>query len=157
MCFVASGYGPIEEFTTVLAKIYGKLKEVGEKFEVIAVSLDSDEASFSESFSSMPWLAIPQGDKKCQKLVKYFELSDLPTLVLIGPDGKTLKSNIADIIDEHGMDAWEGFPFNAEKLAILAEKAKAKAASQTLESLLVTGDLDFVIGKDGAKVCLMYA
>jgi nucleoredoxin len=149
-----SGYGPVEEFTTVLAKIYGKLKEVGEKFEVIAVSLDSDEASFKESFSSMPWLAIPQGDKKCQKLVSYFELSDLPTVVLIGPDGKTLNNNIADIIDEHGMDAWEGFPFNAEKLAILAEKAKAKAASQTLESLLVTGDLNFVIGKDGAKVCL---
>ncbi|KAM0853089.1 hypothetical protein ACQ4PT_051328 [Festuca glaucescens] len=152
LCFVVSGYGPVEEFTTVLAKIYGKLKEVGEKFEVVAISLDSDEASFTESFSSMPWLAIPQGDKKCQKLVSYFELSDLPTVVLIGPDGKTLNSNIADIIDEHGMDAWEGFPFNAEKLAILAEKAKAKAASQTLESLLVTGDLDFVIGKDGAKV-----
>nr|AHL29285.1 nucleoredoxin [Triticum aestivum] len=152
ICFVVNGYPPVEEFTPVLAKIYAKLKEVGEKFEVVAVSLDSDEESFNNSFSSMPWLAIPQGDKMCQKLVSYFELSDLPTLVLIGPDGKTLSSNIADIINEHGLDAWEGFPFNAEKLEILAEKAKAKAASQTLESLLVTGDVDFVIGKDGAKV-----
>ncbi|VAH36746.1 unnamed protein product [Triticum turgidum subsp. durum] len=122
------------------------------ELKVVAVSLDSDEESFNNSFSSMPWLAIPHGDKMCQKLVSYFELSDLPTLVLIGPDGKTLSSNIADIINEHGLDAWEGFPFNAEKLEILAEKAKAKAASQTLESLLVTGDVDFVIGKDGAKV-----
>ncbi|XP_044967845.1 probable nucleoredoxin 1-2 [Hordeum vulgare subsp. vulgare] len=152
ICFVVNGYPLVEEFTSVLAKIYAKLKEVGEKFEVVAVSLDSDEESFNTSFSSMPWLAIPQGDKMCQKLVSYFELSDLPTLVLIGPDGKTLSSNIAGIIDEHGLDAWEGFPFSAEKLEILAEKAKAKAASQTLESLLVTGDLDFVIGKDGAKV-----
>ncbi|VAH52063.1 unnamed protein product [Triticum turgidum subsp. durum] len=152
ICFVVNGYPPVVEFTPVLAKIYAKLKEVGEKFEVIAVSLDSDEESFNNSFSSMPWLAIPQGDKMCQKLVSYFELSDLPTLVLIGPDGKTLSSNIADIINEHGLDAWEGFPFNAEKLEILAEKAKAKAAAQTLESLLVTGDIDFVIGKDGAKV-----
>ena len=94
LCFVVSGYDAIEEFTTVLAKIYGKLKEVGEKFEVIAVSLDSDEASFNESFSSMPWLAIPQGDKKCEKLVSYFELSGLPTLVLIGPDGKVLARNL---------------------------------------------------------------
>ncbi|KAF7018488.1 hypothetical protein CFC21_031772 [Triticum aestivum] len=100
ICFVVNGYPPVEEFTPVLAKIYAKLKEVGEKFEVVA----------------------------------------------------TLSSNIADIINEHGLDAWEGFPFNAEKLEILAEKAKAKAASQTLESLLVTGDVDFVIGKDGAKV-----
>ncbi|KAK3151863.1 hypothetical protein QOZ80_3AG0251710 [Eleusine coracana subsp. coracana] len=142
---------PISELE-VLAKIYEKLKEMGEKFEVVAVSLDSDESSFNKSFANMPWLAIPHGDKMSEKLVRYFELSTLPTLVLIGPDGKTLNNNIADIIEDHGCEAWEGFPFNAEKLDILAEKAKAKAASQTLESLLVSGDLDFVVGKDGTKV-----
>ncbi|KAL6878463.1 hypothetical protein ACP4OV_012633 [Aristida adscensionis] len=152
VCFVVNGYGPVDEFTALLSKIYEKLKEVGEKFEVVAVSLDNDESSFKESFAKMPWLAIPQGDKMCEKLVRYFELSALPTLVLIGPDGKTLNNNIADIIDEHGFEAWEGFPFSTEKLEVLAEKLKAKAASQTLESLLVSGDLNFVIGKDGAKV-----
>ncbi|XP_066378874.1 probable nucleoredoxin 1-1 [Miscanthus floridulus] len=152
LCFVVDGYGPVIEFTNLLAKIYEKLKEVGEKFEVVAVSLDSEESAFNESFAKMPWLAIPQGDQKCEKLVRYFELRSLPTLVLIGPDGKTLNSNVADIIDEHDFEAWEGFPFSAEKLEILAEKAKAKAASQTLESLLISGELDFVIGKDGAKV-----
>ncbi|BAS84630.1 Os03g0405500, partial [Oryza sativa Japonica Group] len=125
---------------------------VGEKFEVVAVSLDSDEELSNESFAGMPWLAIPQEDKMGEKLARYFELRGLPTLVLIGPDGKTLNNNVADIIDEHGQDAWEGFPFTAEKMEILAEKAKAKAELQTLESLLVIGDLDFVLGKDGAKV-----
>ncbi|CAN6312410.1 unnamed protein product [Urochloa humidicola] len=143
---------PIEEFTAVLTKIYDKLKEVGEKFEVVAVYFNNDELMFNESFASMPWLAIPHGDKMCDKLVRYFELRALPTLVLIGPDGKTLNNNIADVIEEHGSDAREGFPFNVEKLKIFAEKSKAKAASQTLESLLVKGDLNFVIGKDGAKV-----
>ena len=157
LCFVVDGYGPVVEFTNLLAKIYEKLKEVGEKFEVEAVSLDSEESAFNESFAKMPWLAIPQGDQKCKKLVRYFELRSLPTLVLIGPDGKTLNSNVADIIDEHGFEAWEGFPFSAEKLEILAEKAKAKAALQTLESLLISGDLDFVIGKGGAKVCTTVA
>ena len=157
LCFVVDGYGPVVEFTNLLAKIYEKLKEVGEKFEVVAVSLDSEESAFNESFAKMPWLAIPQGDQKCEKLVRYFELRSLPTLVLIGPDGKTLNSNVADIIDEHGFEAWEGFPFSAEKLEILAEEAKAKAALQTLESLLISGDLDFVIGKGGAKVCTTVA
>uniref|UniRef100_A0A0E0KEW1 protein-disulfide reductase n=1 Tax=Oryza punctata TaxID=4537 RepID=A0A0E0KEW1_ORYPU len=152
LCFVVNGYGPVVQFTSLLAKIYEKLKEVGEKFEVVAVSLDSDEESPNESFAGMPWLVIPQEDKMGEKLARYFELRGLPTLVLIGPDGKTLNNNVADIIDEHGPDAWEGFPFNAEKMEILAEKAKAKAELQTLESLLVTGDLDFVLGKDGAKV-----
>uniref|UniRef100_A0A0E0D1X2 protein-disulfide reductase n=1 Tax=Oryza meridionalis TaxID=40149 RepID=A0A0E0D1X2_9ORYZ len=152
LCFVVNGYGPVVQFTSLLAKFYEKLKEVGEKFEVVAVSLDSDEELSNESFAGMPWLAIPQEDKMGEKLARYFELRGLPTLVLIGPDGKTLNNNVADIIDEHGQDAWEGFPFTAEKMEILAEKAKAKAELQTLESLLVTGDLDFVLGKDGAKV-----
>jgi nucleoredoxin len=149
-----NGYGPVVQFTSLLAKFYEKLKEVGEKFEVVAVSLDSDEELSNESFAGMPWLAIPQEDKMGEKLARYFELRGLPTLVLIGPDGKTLNNNVADIIDEHGQDAWEGFPFTAEKMEILAEKAKAKAELQTLESLLVIGDLDFVLGKDGAKVCV---
>lgn len=150
--FVVNDYGPVVQFTPLLAKIYEKLKELGKKFEIVAVSLDNYESSFDKSSANMPWLAIPHGDK-CEKLARYFGLSGLPTLVMIGPDGKTLQNNVADIIDEHGFEAWEGFPFSAEKLEILAEKVKAKAASQTLKSLLVSGDLDFVMGKDGAKVC----
>ncbi|PUZ40742.1 hypothetical protein GQ55_9G447700 [Panicum hallii var. hallii] len=100
----------------------------------------------------MPWLAIPRGDKVCDKLVRYFELRTLPTLVLIGPDGKTLNNNIADVIEEHCFEAWEAFPFSAEKLESFTEKSKAKEASQTLGSLLVKDDLNFVIQKEGAKV-----
>ncbi|KAF8698721.1 hypothetical protein HU200_034973 [Digitaria exilis] len=140
---------PIIEFTAVLTMIYEKLKEVGEKFEVVAVYFNNEKSVFNESFSSMPWLAIPHGDMMYDKLVRYFELRALPTLVLVGPDGKTLNNNIADVIEEHGLEAWEGFPFSAEKLEILDEKSKAKAASQTLESLLVKDDLNFVIGTDG--------
>ena len=147
---------PIDEFTAVLTKIYEKLKEVGEKFEVVAVYFNNDESVFNESFASMPWLAIPHGDEVCDKLVRYFELRTLPTLVLLGPDGKTLNNNIADVIEEHGLEAWEGFPFSAEKLETFTEKSKAKEASQTLESLLVKDHLNFVIGKDGAKVCMSY-
>ncbi|RLN18460.1 hypothetical protein C2845_PM02G23760 [Panicum miliaceum] len=143
---------PIDEFTAVLTKIYEKLKEVGEKFEVVAVYFNNDESVFSESFASMPWLAIPHGDKVCDKLVRYFELRTLPTLVLIGPDGKTLNNNIADVIEEYCFEAWEAFPFSAEKLESFTEKSKAKEASQTLGSLLVKDDLNFVIQKEGAKV-----
>jgi nucleoredoxin len=50
------------------------------------------------------------------------------------------------------VDAWEGFPFDDEKMEVLISRSKAKAATQTLESLLVSGDLDYVVGKDGAKV-----
>jgi nucleoredoxin len=74
---------------------------------------------------------------------------------LIGPDGKTLNNNIADVIEEHCFEAWEAFPFSDEKLESFTEKSKAKEASQTLGSLLVKDDLNFVIQKEGAKVCLI--
>ncbi|KAJ1296767.1 hypothetical protein BS78_01G327400 [Paspalum vaginatum] len=149
LCFIMR---PIDKFTAALAEIYEKLKEIGEKFEVVAVYFNSDESVFKESFEGMPWLAIPHGDQMCDKLVRYFELRAVPTLVLIGPDGKTLHSNIADVVEEHGSEAWEGFPFSAEKMEVLVSKSKARAALQTLESLLVSGDLDYVVGNNGAKV-----
>ncbi|GJN40868.1 hypothetical protein PR202_gn00281 [Eleusine coracana subsp. coracana] len=66
----------------------------------------------------MPWLAIPHGNK-CKKLTRYFGLSGLPTLDMIDPDRKTLKNNVANIIDEHGVEAWEGFPLSAESWKFL--------------------------------------
>ena len=98
---------------------------------------------------SLPWLALPFKDESCEKLARYFEHATLPTLVIIGPDGKTLHSNVAEAIKEHGIAS---YPFTPEKFAELAEIEKAEEANQTLESILVSGDLDFVLGKDGVKV-----
>jgi nucleoredoxin len=76
----------------------------------------------------------------------------MPTLVIIGPDGKALHHNVAEAIADHGIDA---YPFTPEKFVELDEIAKAKEAIQTLESVLVSEDKDFVIKNDGAKVKLL--
>ncbi|KAK8529442.1 hypothetical protein V6N13_102360 [Hibiscus sabdariffa] len=146
--FSASSFKPSADFTPKLAEVYKKLKDKGENFEVVIISLEDEEESFKESFAA-PWLALPFKDKSCEKLARYFELSTLPTVVIIGPDGKTLHPNAADAIEEHGIEA---YPFTPEKFAELKEIEKAKDAAQTLESVLISGDLDYVIGKDGAKV-----
>lgn len=147
--FSLFSYKACSDFTPQLVEVYEKLKAKGENFEVVVIPLDDDEESFKEGFESVPWLSLPFKDKICEKLVRYFELSALPTLVIIGPDGKTLHSNVAEAIEEHGIAA---YPFTPEKFAELIEIEKAKEAAQTLESILVSGDRDFVIGKDGAKV-----
>ncbi|XP_039160723.1 probable nucleoredoxin 1 isoform X1 [Eucalyptus grandis] len=137
------------DFTPKLLEVYEKLKARGESFEIVQIPLDDDEASFNQSFGSMPWLSLPFKDKKCKKLVRYFELSTLPTLVIIGQDGKTVHANVAETVEEHGIAT---YPFTPEKFAELAEIEKQREESQTLESILVSGDLDFVIGKDGTKI-----
>jgi nucleoredoxin len=73
-------------------------------------------------------------------------------LVIIGPDGKTLHPNVVEAIEDHGIDA---YPFTPEKFVELNEIAKAKEATQTLESVLVSGDQNFVIKNDGEKVKLL--
>src|SRR5262249_18759707 len=118
-------------------------------FEVVLIPLDDEEEPFMEAFGKMQWYSLPLKDKKCEKLARYFELSGLPTLVIIGPDGKTVHSNVAEAIEEHGIAA---YPFSPEKFAELAEIERAREEAQTLESVLVSGDLDFVIGKGGNRV-----
>ena len=147
--FSVNSYDPCVDFTAALVDVYNTLKEKGEKFEGVLVALDHEEEQFKEGFETMPWLALPFKDNKCDKLVRYFELQTIPTLVILGPDGKTLNPNVAELIETHGIDA---YPFTQEKIERLAEIEKAKEESQTLESLLVSGDKDFVIGKGGSKV-----
>ncbi|VFQ89936.1 unnamed protein product [Cuscuta campestris] len=147
--FSLSTFHQYLEFTPMLLEIYQKLKERKENFEIVTIPLESNENTFKEAFKSLPWFSIPFGDQSRDKLVRYFEVFSPPTLVIIGPNGKTLQSNVTEAIEEHGILA---YPFTAERLAELEEMAKAKKDAQTLESILVKGDLDFVIGKDGAKV-----
>ncbi|MQL80144.1 hypothetical protein Taro_012591 [Colocasia esculenta] len=147
--FSAASYPPCAEFTPLLTKAYEELKNRGEPFEVVLVSLERDEDDFKEDFKGMPWPALPVKDRIIEKLPPYFELSTLPTLVVVGPDGKTLQANAAELVEEHGAAA---YPFSAERVAELEEMERARREAQTLESLLVSGELDYVIAKDGHKV-----
>ncbi|XP_060214261.1 probable nucleoredoxin 1 [Lycium barbarum] len=149
--FSMTSFEECGSFTRKLIEMYDKLKAWGENFEIVMIPLDDEdeEESFKEGFASLPWFSLPLKDKTCEKLIRYFELSDLPTLVIIGTDGKTLQSNVAEAVEEHGILA---YPFTPEKFAELEQIEKAKREAQTLESILVMGDLDFVIGKDGEKI-----
>ncbi|XP_038876880.1 probable nucleoredoxin 1 isoform X2 [Benincasa hispida] len=136
-------------FTPKLVDAYEELKGMGERFEIVLISIDQDEEVYKEALMNIPWFALPFRDNRCDKLIRYFEVSTLPTLVVIGRDGKTLHSNVADAVEEHGFLA---YPFTKEKFAELAEIEKAKEEAQTLESVLVLEEHDFVIKNDGTKI-----
>ncbi|WOL12154.1 putative nucleoredoxin 1 [Canna indica] len=147
--FLMSSFQPCIDFTKSLKEMYLKLKENGENFEIVLVNLDDEESSYEQGFADMPWLAIPFKDKMCDKLVRYFELDTIPTLVIIGSNGKTQHPNVVELIEDHGIEA---YPFSPEKLEEIAEKEKAMIEAQTLESLLVSHERDYVIGKNGIMI-----
>lgn len=152
--FCVGSYGPCTKFNKILADALKTLKEKGENFEVVLIYLnEDDEEGFKEGLAELSCVALPFKDEKTEKLARYFELSSIPRMVIIGPDGKTQNPDVAELIVEHGADA---YPFTPEKLAELAEIEKAKLASQTLESVLVSDDKDYVIDKSGSKVLILY-
>jgi len=60
-------------FTSQLLVTYEKLKENGKDFEVVFVSSDRSEASFTDYYGSMPgWLALPYKDVRCIQLTRLF-------------------------------------------------------------------------------------
>ncbi|EOA25589.1 hypothetical protein CARUB_v10018937mg, partial [Capsella rubella] len=117
----------------------------GEDFEIVLIA----PGDFKQDLTTHPWMSLPLDSKNALKLARHFNVSRVPTLVILGPDGKTRHSNVAEAIDEYGVLVYH---FTTEKFEELKEIEKAKAEPQTLESLLVSDDLNYVLGKDGDKV-----
>merc|ERR1712193_604673 len=59
--------------------------------EVVFVSSDRDDSAFQEYFKEMPWLAIPYSNRaKKDELSKKFKVSGIPSLIILGADGKII-------------------------------------------------------------------
>jgi nucleoredoxin len=70
-------------------------------------------------------------------------------LIILGPDGKTVQTDAVGLIREYGIRA---YPFTKERLDEIRAEEKAKREAQTLESLLISDERNFVIKHGGAQV-----
>ncbi|KAL5477184.1 hypothetical protein EMCRGX_G023938 [Ephydatia muelleri] len=108
--FSAHWCPPCRAFTPELAEWYNNIKlgPNGSKFEIVFVSCDSDEDSFSEYFAEMPWHALPFSDRETEsKLSKEFNISGIPTLVFLDADGTLITDDGRSIV----MDDPQGSSF----------------------------------------------
>jgi nucleoredoxin len=80
----------LTRFTPVLAEFYEDLKINGE-LEIVFVSSDRDQASFSNYFGKMPWVALPLNSPFKSKLSSMFGVSGIPMLVILNADDGKLK------------------------------------------------------------------
>ncbi|KAH0455131.1 hypothetical protein IEQ34_017055 [Dendrobium chrysotoxum] len=122
--FSALSYPPCAKFTSRLASIYRNLREKHDQFEIVFVSVDKDESSYSQCFSEMPWIALPYNVESTKLLSRYFDVQGIPTLIIIGPDGKTLTKEGRNLINLHLEMA---YPFTEERLKLLREKMDEEA------------------------------
>jgi len=97
--FSAHWCPPCRGFTPELAKHYKTYKENGLPFEVIFSTGDRDEKSFNSYFQEMAgaggdWLAIPWKESaRRSELDSLFEVSGIPTLVIVDEHGKVINKN----------------------------------------------------------------
>ena len=81
--FSAHWCPPCKGFTPKLVETYKAIKAAGKQLEVIFVSSDRDMGQFQEYFATMPWLAIPPGDARKEKLSTKYEVEGIPTFVIV--------------------------------------------------------------------------
>ncbi|XP_039259626.1 nucleoredoxin-like [Styela clava] len=102
---------PCRQFTPKLAQFYNDVNAGGKKFEVVFVSLDTEENSFNGYYNDMPWHAIPFKSDLREKLAGKFYVRELPTLLLLDSRGNliTTKSGVRQMISID--PAGEKFPW----------------------------------------------
>ncbi|XP_002741798.1 nucleoredoxin-like [Saccoglossus kowalevskii] len=88
--FSAHWCPPCKAFTPVLIELYKKLKDDHKAMEIIFVSSDRSQESFDQYFSTMPWLAVPYGDTRIEQLSKLFQVSGIPSLVVMDTNGEVI-------------------------------------------------------------------
>jgi nucleoredoxin len=115
---------PCRAFTTQLIEAYNELTR--NDFEIVLISTDRDNNEFDQNISNMPWLAIPYKDRTRQDLCRIFNIKGIPALVIIGPNGKTIRTNGKAMISLYGAKA---FPFTETRISEIEASLKKEGAA----------------------------
>jgi len=95
--------------------------------EVIYVAHDKEDAAFNRNFLKMPWISIPfTDDSKKAQLTSKYGITELPSFVVLSPDGKVFKDNARDRVMEEKEGGKVLEEWAAEAAGGGAEEAKAE-------------------------------
>jgi thiol-disulfide isomerase/thioredoxin len=97
--FSAHLFPPCQMFTRKLVECYKELKAAGKKFEVVFISSDSSKDEFENYYKSMvtspgdQFLALDYKQRDLKRdLSSVFDVSGIPTLILLKSDGSLISS-----------------------------------------------------------------
>jgi nucleoredoxin len=102
--FCAYWCPPCRVFTPDLQKAYEEIQNQHSRgFEIVYVSGDRDEETFTNFYETMPWTAIPWSEQaKKEELNARFEIEGMPSLIIIDGDGNLKSKEGRDQIIELG-------------------------------------------------------
>jgi nucleoredoxin len=105
--FSAQWCPPCQHFTPILSEFYKDVNANESQLEIIFVSFDKDKTKFNEYRSTMPWLAIPFGDKRIQALQEKYGIIGIPHLLILDSNGSILIHNGRPDVQKKGVVTFE--------------------------------------------------
>ncbi|KAF4520233.1 hypothetical protein B566_EDAN009958 [Ephemera danica] len=140
--FSANWCPPCKAFTPQLAEVYHLIRERGHQFEILLVSSDRSEASFEQSMTGMPWLAVPwEAEEARRELAATFGVQGIPSLVLVDQAGHVITDEARAELGEDP-DA-KFFPWPARRVSRLNERTAIKLQDGAALVLLVDALREF--------------
>ncbi|CAI2363824.1 unnamed protein product [Moneuplotes crassus] len=98
--FGAIWYPASKELSTALKKLYKEANAEQKNIEVIYISSDERPEQFEKFYSTMPWLAIEYKDKRKQGLKDRYQITTLPTVIILNMNGDIVSSEARnDLLD----------------------------------------------------------
>ena len=135
--FSAHWCPPCRQFTPMLVDAYKKHLKA-KQLEVIFVSSDKSPQEFHEYYSTMPWLAIPQGDKRKEALSKRFGVRGIPSFVLIdAATGETISDNARGAVSSDPEGA--NFPWRPKPLVDMCAEGPEGINDETALCVMLEG------------------
>lgn len=133
--FSAHWCPPCKAFTPKLVDACRALRQAGEDgFEIVFVSSDHTPSQFARYFQSMPWLALPPGDRRGKGLSRHFGVDGIPAFAMVDERGELINANAraAVLADPAGAR----FPWRPEPAADVEEDVGGLSEAPSVLALL---------------------
>ncbi|XP_066588688.1 nucleoredoxin-like isoform X2 [Prorops nasuta] len=144
--FSAHWCPPCKAFIPQLVDTYQRIREKGHNFEVIFVSSDRSDESYTTHTEAMPWLRIPfSQEERRRKLARALDVQAIPTLVILDPRDNiiTLDGRAELLEDPEGLN----FPWTSRLVNILTEKYATSLHDAPAIILFVGEDCEIHFGE----------
>ena len=109
--FSAHWCGPCRQFTPQLVKFYQDCKRHKKTLEIIFVSSDKNEGEMRKYMkeANMPWLAVPYGSPIIKKLKEEYQITGIPTLIILDANGRIVTPSGRGFVTSQGVNAYDSW------------------------------------------------
>ena len=139
--FSAHWCGPCRKFTPELIEQYNLLKEGGKKVEIVFISSDKDESSFTEYYNTMPWTSLDYKLRDLKGLLSSaFSVTGIPTLIWVDPKtGRMVEDGRLSISYGHEYFPWTPEQMEQGKVALEETTARKRLEAKQRADAVADG------------------